>query len=527
MVDQTPQKFVLALDLGSSGLKAAVVSDMGDVLTQAYEPIETILLPDGGVEQDANQWWTITKRAAKKVIADSGVNPEQIVGICCDSQYALIVSVNEHAEPLMNAISYLDTRGGKHNRQLMTGFPRMQEMSIRKLIKYIRLTGIAPTKTGADSLAHMLVIKNELPEIYQKTHKFLEPMDFLTSRLTGRITASQHTVITMMQTSNRSWGELEYDDSLLKLSGLDRDKLPELLPNDGIVGNLDPAVATELGLSSSTQVVSGVLDSQAAIVGAGIVESKQGLILVSTTLSLNGYVDRKKTDLLNMIASMPACMEDKYMLLCEQGLGGKCLDYFLNNIVCNDDDFKSGEMPEDAFERLNAMAAEVEPGSHNVLFLPWLNGSFAPAENQNVRGGFFNLSLDTNRCHMTRAVMEGVAFNSRGALGAVEKFMDTKFESLRFAGGGALSDIWAQAYADILQIPIHQMEDPVQVTCRGAGLIGLIRLGHITPADITARVKIKHTFNPIAAHRSTYDKLFQQFQAVFKKNQAVFNALNG
>jgi len=525
--EQPQQKYVLALDLGSTGLKAAIVSDMGDVVARAYEPNEMILLPDGGAEQDANQWWAIILKASKKVIADSCVTPEQIVGICCDSQYFVIVPVNEQAEPLMNAISWLDTRGGKYNQQLMDGLPKIQGMSIKKVIKYIRLTGLAPTNTGADSLAHMLVIKNELPEIYRKTHKFLEPMDYITSRLTGRITASQHTVTTMMQTSNRSWGEQEYDESLLKLSGLDRDKLPELLPSDGIVGNLDASVAAELGLSPSTQVVSGVLDNQAAIVGAGIVELKQGLILVSTTLSLNGYVDRKKTDLLNMIASMPSCLENKYQLLCEQGLGGKCLEYFLNNIVCNEDEFKFNEMPEDAFERLNAMAAEAPPGSDNVIFLPWLNGAVAPSENQNARGGFFNLSLDSNRCHLTRAVMEGVAFNTRAALGSVEKFMDCKFESLRFAGGGALSDIWPQIYADILQIPIHQMEDPVQVTCRGAGLIGLVRLGYLTLEEIPKRVKIKQTFNPIKANLPVYDKLYQQFKAIFKNNQAVFNALNG
>jgi xylulokinase len=524
---QTLQKYVLALDLGSTGLKAAIVSDMGDVVARAYEPNETIILPDGGGEQDAREWWTMTLKASKKVIADSDVKPEHIVGICCDSQYSLIVPVNEHAEPLMNAISWRDMRGGKHNRKMMKGFPRVQGMSVRKLIKFIRFTGVAPTNVGADSLAHMLVIKNELPEIYQKTCKFLEPMDYLTSRFTGRISASQHTTTMMMLTSNRRWGERKYCDPLLQLSGLDPDKMPELLPSDGIVGHLDSSVARELGLSSETRVISGMLDNQAAIAGAGIIGFKQGLQLVSTTLSINGYIDSKKTDILNSIASMPACMEDKYMLLCEQGLGGKCLEFFLKNIVCHDDNLKLGEMPEDSFERLNDMAAEAPPGSGNVLFLPWLGGSFAPSENKNARGGFFNLSLDSNRCHLTRSVMEGVAFNSRAALGTVEKFMGTEFTSLRFAGGGALSDIWAQIYADILQIPIQQMADPVQVTCRGAGLIGLVRLGHLPLEEIPKRVKIKQTFNPIEANLPVYDKLFQQFKAVFKNNQAVFNSLNG
>ena len=527
MGELSSQKYVLSLDLGSSGLKTAIISEKGGVAAYCYEPYGTIVLPDGGAEQDAEMWWKLCLETSKRVIADCGVPAEQIVGICCDSQYFLTIPVNEHAEPLMNCISWRDTRGGKYNREMMKGFPAVQGMSIRKLMKFIRYTGVAPTKVGADALAHMLFVKHELPEIYTKTHKFLEPVDYLTSRLTGRITATQHTALTMMLTSNRNWGDRAYCEPLLKLSGIDQEKLPELLPNDGIVGTITPDIAEELGLLAETQVICGMYDNQAAIPGAGIVDMHQGLLLVSTTLSLNGYIDSKKTDILTSIASIPSCLPGKYMLLCEQGLGGKCMEFHLKNIVCHGDALNVADMPEDAYERLNEMAAEVPPGADGVIFLPWLTGSHAPSENRNARGGFFNLSLETNRCHFTRSVMEGVAFNSRAALGSVEKFIGKKFDSLRFAGGGALSDVWAQSYADILKIPIHQMADPVQVTCKGAGLIGLVRLGHLKLEEIPERARIKKTFTPIEANFAVYDKLYSQFREIFKKNQSVFNTLNG
>ena len=527
MREMNSQKYVLSLDLGSSGLKTAIISDTGDVAAYCYEPYGTIILPGGGAEQDAEMWWNLCLETSKRVIADSGAPVEQIVGICCDSQYFLTIPVNEHAEPLMNCISWRDTRGGKYNRKMMKGFPAVHGMSIRKLMKFIRYTGVAPTKVGADALAHMLFVKHDLPEIYSKTHKFLEPVDYLTSRLTGRINASQHTSLTMMLTSNRNWGDREYCEPLLRMSGIDRGKLPELLPSDGIVGNITPAVAEELGLSVETKVICGMLDNQAAITGAGIVDVQQGLLLVSTTLSLNGYIDSKKTDIVSSIASIPSCFPGKYMLLCEQGLGGKCLEFHLKNVVCHDDALTVANMPEDAYDRLNEMAGQAPPGAGGVIFLPWLAGSYAPSENRNVRGGFFNLSLETNRLHLTRSVMEGVAFNSRAALGTVEKFIGKKFDSLRFAGGGALSDVWAQSYADILKIPIHQMADPVQVTCKGAGLTGLVRMGHLKLEEVPERARIKKTFKPIAANFAVYDKLYGQFRAIFKKNQSVFNTLNG
>jgi xylulokinase len=527
MTEQTDKKYVLSLDLGSSGLKSAIVSETGDVVSRSFDPYGFIKLPDGGVEQDASLWWDVSLKASKKVISESGVNPDQIVGICCDSQYSVIVPVDEHAEPVMNAVSWMDMRGGEYNRKMMKGFPTIQGMSIRKLLKFVRLNGLAPTPSGIDSLGHLLAIKNRLPEVYKKTYKFLEPADYLTSRFTGRISASQHSATLMMLTSNRNWGEREYCKPLLKLSGIDPEKLPELLPNDGIVGTINPSVANDLGLSPETQVACGMYDNQAAVAGAGIIDFGQILLLVSTTLSFNGYVKSKKTDVINAIATIPSCLPGKYNLLCEQGLGGKCLEYLLNNIVCHDDPLSFSEMPEDAFEKLNEMAAQVPPGSNKALFLPWLNGSVAPSENKNARGGFFNLSLETNRCHLTRAVMEGVAFNSRAAFGVVEKFVGYKIKEIRFAGGGALSDIWAQAYADILGIPVHQMDDPVQVTCRGAGLLGLVRMGYLDVNDIQERVKIGKTFEPIESNRGTYDKLFEQFKAIFKKNKAIFNHLNG
>jgi len=108
MTEQDHKKYILALDLGSSGLKAAIVSETGDVVARTFEPYGLIILPNGGAEQDASNWWAISVKASRQIIADSGIPPEQIVGICCDSQFSLIVPVNEHAEPLMNAISYLD-----------------------------------------------------------------------------------------------------------------------------------------------------------------------------------------------------------------------------------------------------------------------------------------------------------------------------------------------------------------------------------------------------------------------------------
>jgi xylulokinase len=137
-----------------------------------------------------------------------------------------------------------------------------------------------------------------------------------------------------------------------------------------------------------------------------------------------------------------------------------------------------------------------------------------------------NLSLATTRTHMTRAIMEGLAYNNRWAKGAVEKFIDRPIESFRFSGGGALSDVWSQIHADVLGVPVHQVNDPINTTVRGTALLALISLGYRSVDEIPALIKIKKVFEPDDANRALYDKMYTQYRKLFRQNKKIFAALN-
>ena len=520
-------RFVLAIDLGSGGPKAAVVSENGRIAAHAADKVATHLLPGGGAEQDAGDWWRGVRNTARKAIHDSGVPADRIVAVSCTSQWAVVVPIDQHGEPLMRAVHWLDTRGGPYNQAVTRGFPTVQGYGLLKLLKWIRLTGGAPTLSGVDSLGHVLFIKHERPEVYRRTYKFLEPMDYLNLRLTGRCVATQATMAPFMVVDNRAWSSLEYSPELLRLAGVERDKLPDLIPNDGEVGTLTPAVAQELGLHPSTRVIAGINDTNASAIGAGAVRDFDGIVYIGTSAVLTCHIPFKKTDVLHMMASLPSPLKDKYLLMAEQGTGGKNLDFYLRNIVYAEDDFGTGPLPDDAYLRADRAAAAVPAGSGDVLFLPWLNGTLAPEENPRARGGFFNLSLSSTRAQMTRAVLEGIAFNNRWTVGPAEKFVGRKFQEFRFAGGGALSDLWAQIHADVLGVPIHRVVDPYQTTVRGAAFFALYKLGLRTLDELRDRVGIERVFEPQAANRPTYDRLYAQFREIYRRNKKVFAALNG
>src|SRR5580704_6539624 len=175
---------------------------------------------------------------------------------------------------------------------------------------------------------------------------------------------------------------------------------------------------------------------------------------------------------------------------------------------------------------MNAMVDSVEPGSGRVLFTPWLNGERSPVDDHTIRGGFHNLSLSTTRAQMVRAVFEGVAFNSRWLLEAVEKFADRRFESLAFIGGGANSDQWAQIHADVLGREIRQISQPVLANVRGAGFIALVALGRVTVDQIPGMVEVRRTFTPSGATAGEYDILFREFVSLYKQTKGIFKRLN-
>ncbi len=525
-VSDTLSRYVLAFDLGSGSIKAAVVSDSGAVIACVEAPIITHMLPGGGAEQDPESWWQGAQQTAKKAIAESGVPAQKIMAVACDSQWSLAVAVDESCLPLMNAVHWLDTRGGRYNRKLVSGLPSIKGYNLFKLGRYIRLTGLAPSQSGVDSLGHVLFIKHERPDIYEKTFKFLEPMDFLTSRLTGRITATQKTMAPFMISDNRQWGNRKYSDKLLHTSGLDREKFPDLIENNGVVGTLSPEVAEVFGLAPSTRVVAGVSDSNASLIGSGAVKDFDAILYIGTSQYLTFHVPYKKTNPIYMMTSLPSPFPSRYYLLGEQGVGGRCLEFFLKHMVYADDMLATGKMPDDVYFRFNRMAQEAPPGSDAVIFLPWLNGAIVPDEDSFVRGGFINLSLNTRRCHLARALMEGLAYNNRWTSQGAEKYTGRPIESFRFSGGGAQSALWAQIHADVLNVPIHQVEDPVNSTVRGCALLALVVLGKLRLDDIPKIIRIQRVFYPDLSNLGIYDKMYTQYRRLFKKNRKIFRALN-
>jgi len=185
----------------------------------------------------------------------------------------------------------------------------------------------------------------------------------------------------------------------------------------------------------------------------------------------------------------------------------------------------------ESYQQLDALAATSPPGANNLIFTPWLTGEACPVIEPRLRGGYNNLSMANTRADMIRAVLEGVSYNHRWALDeGVEPLVERnkgKIKEIRFIGGGAMSDLWSQIMADILNKTIIQMVNPIAAGTIGAALIaglGIKRLSSFR--EFKAKVKEKTVYHPNEANREIYDRLYQGFRTVHKRLETLYRNLN-
>ncbi len=519
---------ILAIDLGTSGVKVALLSVQGVVLAGDSEAVPLHVLPQGGVEQDPAQWWAAICTATRRLLAQNAaaVSSASVQGVCVTAQWSGTVAIDEQGTPLARAIIWMDDRGAPYIRQRIGGFPRVQSYGAAKLWTWLRRTGGVPSPSGKDSLAHILLLQHEQPDIYARTYKFLEPKDYINYRLTGICAATVESITLHWVTDNRDIHNIHYDTQLLQMAGIERAKLPDLCRAIDVLGPLTADAAVDLGLSPQTQVVAGTPDIHSAAIGSGAVADFAAHCYIGTSAWLGCHVPFKKSDLLHNMASLPSALPGRYLLINEQESAGACLTLLRDSLLYADDAFAASPAPADFFARLEAAARAAPAGSRRLLFTPWLHGERSPVDQRTLRGGWHNLSLRSTRSDMVRAVYEGVAFNMRWLMQAVEGFIRRPLANIHLVGGGARSPFWRQIFADVLNRPIVQVADPIYANARGAGCLGAIGLGFMTVESVNSQMPIAAIYEPNREHRALYDELFGEFVQIYRQNHGIYARLN-
>jgi xylulokinase len=322
-------------------------------------------------------------------------------------------------------------------------------------------------------------------------------------------------------TDTRDSKHIRYDDELIDLLGVDRAKLPELRASTSVLGTLQADSARQLGLADDVAVVCGSPDHQCALLGSGATRPFETHLYVGTSSWIECLVPFRKTDPLHSIAAFPTFVPGVYQCINEQDLAGGALEFLRTHILERAGELLGAPAEGDPYELIERVAAEVPPGSGGVLFTPWLNGERTPVDDHHARGAFSGISTTTRLDELTRAVLEGVASNTRWSLGYVERFARRRLDPIRIIGGGAQSDLWCQIFADVLQRTIRRVVDPRHANARGAAFLAGLGLDWITLDQIPELVPCDRSYEPDAANAAVYDALSARLVAYYRANRKL------
>ncbi len=424
--------FVAALDLGTTGCRTFIFDLAGTIIASDYQEWQSFYPSPSYVEQDANTWWDSIKTTIEKAIKKSGIDKTKIVSLSVTNQRETIVPVDIDGTPLHNALVWQDRRTIDQVDYIKTkiGIDKIYETTGLTIDPYFSATKI-------------LWFKDEKPEIYQKTHKFLLVSDFIIHKLTGKfLTDFSNASRTMLFDINK----LKYSEEIASDLEIDLDKMPDALESGVDIGEI---VTEETLFDKKTLVVTGAGDQQSAALGVGVVSPGEIKCTTGTGSFILAYLSQPKFDPEKRVLCSCHAVPGKWVQEASIFTTGAVLRWFrdqLGHAECI-----VAQEGQDPYDLISAEAEKSSIGANGILMIPHLVGSGAPHWNPHAKGIIFGLALGHERKDLYRAVLEGVAYEIRKNI-EVFKELGIEPKELMLTGGGSRSDFWNQIYADVLGI---------------------------------------------------------------------------
>lgn len=491
--------YVLGIDLGTSGVKCLLVSDSGDIIGSASKSYKPDFGDNGHVEQDPTVWWENTKEAVKKIVSENPESKGRIKALSCSGQMHSSVFLDKNGNVIRKAILWNDTRTTPQTKEIYEKAGGIENV----------LQSVYNKALEGFTLPKILWLRENEPENFNKVDKIIMPKDYINYKLTGNIKTevSDAAGTLLFDVKNSCWSK-----EMLEKMDLSADILPDVLESTGIVGEVLPTLAAELGLAEGAKIIAGGADNSCAAVGNGVISKGQAVLSVGTSGTAIAYLDSisgKVTGDVHLFNySMPHSLYAMGCMLC----AGEALNWLKRTLFA-----------EKSFDELNALAEAAPAGSGGLVFLPYLFGERCPYSDANARGVFFGLSGATGQGEIIRSVMEGVAFGLKDLFALVTDFVDVK--ELYITGGGAKSKVWGQIISDIVNRPLNVLnieEGP----SFGAALIALVGSG-MCPDFETAKgktVKIIKTITP-GENVNKYSEINKIYKKLYTTNKELFAEL--
>lgn len=484
---------LLTLDAGSGGCKALLFDAAGQEVARSAQPYATEDPQPGWAELSPAVVCEQAALAVREVL--DGRDAAQIRGVGVSAQLGL-VAVDARGDAVTNVLTWMDKRAQAEAAQIEQayGVEALYEVCGRR---------VDPEWAACK----ILWLRTNDPKKYASTHKFLTLKDYLVCRLTGSfvIDETQASYTMLFDVRERKW-----HDELFDRLALDRSKMPDVLPATAIAGEVNDEASRMFGVPAGIPVVTGASDGTMAALGAGLTRERVAANVVGTTDVFHACTDQPMFD--SKMRTLVTChaLPDTWVQGGPMSTTGGCLKWFCQKFAQPEMDLAS-KLRTSPYMLLDKQVDGIDPGADGLFFFPSLVGERTPFWNPKARGVAFGLSLEHDKRHVYRAILEGSAFATRQVLEILEE-QGVPVDRIILVGGGAKSRLWTQIRSDVCNKPVV-VPKVEEATALGTALLVAASVGLYPSVDdaIAATLDLTTVIEPIPDNVRAYEALFERY----------------
>jgi xylulokinase len=495
--------YFLGIDTSTTGSKALIIDGRGDVIAVASSP-HTLQTPRPlWSEQDPREWWEAVSVSIGSALEQAGIGGEEIAAVGLTGQMHGLVLLDEAGSVLRPAILWNDQRTQKQCDEIHA---RIGKERFIQITGNVALTGFTAPK--------ILWVKQNEPEVFVKAKHVLLPKDYIRYKLTGEyaMDKADGAGTVLFDLRSRDWS-----DEVLSALEIPRAWMPKTFEGTQFTGQVTEDAARLTGLQVGTPVAAGGGDQAAGAVGVGAVEPG----IVGLTVGTSGVV----------FATTPSALiepEGRLHAFCHAVPG---LWHFMGVMLSAAGSlqwYRDTLAPNVPFDELLREAESIPAGSEGLQFLPYLSGERTPHPDPLARGAFIGLTMRHHRAHMTRAVLEGVAFGLKDSFTLIQNAGLGEITQVRASGGGTKGALWRQILAAVLEAELVTV-NTTEGAAYGAAILAGVGAGAWAdvPAAADACIKITGSTRPDPSQRDAYREAYTLYQDLYPVLKATFHRMGG
>ena len=495
------KKYYLGIDTSTTSSKALLIDETGSVMAVASSP-HTLQSPlPLWSEQNPLEWWKAVSISIRIVLEKANITGEAVVAVGLTGQMHGLVLLDESGNILRPAILWNDQRTQVQCDEIHS---RVGREHFIQITGNVALTGFTAPK--------ILWVKENEPEVYARAKHVLLPKDYIRLKLTGEyaMDKADGSGTVLFDLKARTWSP-----EVLAALGIDPAWMPQTFEGPEVTGYITSEAAAATGLKPGTPVCAGGGDQAAQAVGVGVVETG----IVALTVGTSGVV----------FAATPSALvesEGRLHAFCHAVPG---MWHFMGVMLSAAGSlqwFRDTLAPGISFDDLLKEAESVPAGSEGLQFLPYLSGERTPYPDPMARGAFIGLTLRHKRGHMTRAVLEGVAFGLKDSFTLIQNAGLGEIRQVRASGGGVKGALWRQILASVLEADLVTV-NTIEGAAFGAALLAGVGAGN-WPDVVTAcrsAIELTGVTHPDSLQVKKYRKSYALYQELYPALRESFEKM--